>query len=538
MARSEHSVDPSNIVNDSAHSESTGPTAFQWSLARGKYYAGLESLLQLKEMLPQLSWTSARVDKWVCDAKGFWEHCKAQVDTAGVLAKDFRGVEYEFLQLLLEFPDEKVSSTRLEYNELISHACQYALKVFPLPLPADLVPLPPSHLVSATPLAPPSISGVSSSLQIVAPSRAPSYTPAIGPQPPKLTLLGPCPLLVGRILYWVPDILRISTDDKDEPPTLGVIDKGKGKEIVPGAEDDEDEFPSQAAPPAFMVIDEEDSDSPPPTNTAQRLCSPIVASGLSPFLSSLFKLLGAPSALKMKKGSKSKSKFTNLPPNESAAEGTAKVSRSSRKTSKALKIKPAVEVLQSEESIVLEGGGFGEEVPADYQAVDNDFGEFVEVDNTLWNKKVAPFVGEQYVQPCDQCHRKKTQCCKFLTNSVLCVRCHYAKLPCHINKVPVLNPLQHYHPQAYKTINAFESSMDTLSQHAKALEEIVLNYMAGLDAMAQLQGLHTQIGHLCECLVSDSRVEEIAEDDDEGYAAGKVAEGEAGPSKKRKRSCK
>ncbi|KAK0482169.1 hypothetical protein IW261DRAFT_1417783 [Armillaria novae-zelandiae] len=103
---------------------------------------------------------------------------------------------------------------------------------------------------------------------------------------------------------------------------------------------------------------------------------------------------------------------------------------------------------------------------------------------------------------------------------------------------PALNPLHHYRPKEYTSLNAFEGTVDTLSQHATALEDLVLNYMAGLDAMSQLQGLRTQIGHLRECLGSDSRVEEIAEDDDEGYAAGKVAEGKAGPSKKRKRSRK
>ncbi|KAK0462748.1 hypothetical protein IW261DRAFT_1576247 [Armillaria novae-zelandiae] len=40
------------------------PTAFQKSLACSKYYAGLESLSHLQNTPPQLSWTSARVDKW------------------------------------------------------------------------------------------------------------------------------------------------------------------------------------------------------------------------------------------------------------------------------------------------------------------------------------------------------------------------------------------------------------------------------------------------------------------------------------------
>ncbi|KAK0485622.1 hypothetical protein IW261DRAFT_1559053 [Armillaria novae-zelandiae] len=355
------------------------------------------------------------------------------------------------------------------------------------------------------------------------------------------------------------------TDDEDEPPTPGAIDKGKGKEIVPGTEDDEDEFPSQAVPPAFMVIDEEDSDSPPPTNTARRLCSPVVASGSAPITVSevrphlsihqadpnsvFFKLLGAPAAKKSKKGSLKKSKFDNPPPapNNSATEGTMKASRSSKKGSKGKETaevaKGGVVATQVHHprgssrirpplaAMGVQGGGFSEEVTADYKAIENglktigvlvvswDFGDFVEVDKALWNKKVAPFVGEQYVQPCDQCHHKKTQCCKFLTNSVLCVRCHYAKLPCHVNKVPVLNPLQHYRPQAYKSINAFDGAMDTLEQYADSLEDIVINYMAGIDT-----------------LMSDSnQAEEVVEEGDaEGYDADEVAEGEPGPSRKHK----
>ncbi|KAK0472340.1 hypothetical protein IW261DRAFT_1570930 [Armillaria novae-zelandiae] len=164
------------------------PTAFQKLLACGKYYAGLESLFCLQEVPPQPNWTSTQVDKWVINVKGFWEHCKAQVDMAGVSSKDFRGVEYKFLQLLLEFLDEKVIASSLEYNELQ----QYSLKVFPLPLPETLVPLPPSRSVLAAPLAPLSLSAILSILQVVAPSKVPSSISDIGPQPPKLTLLGPC----------------------------------------------------------------------------------------------------------------------------------------------------------------------------------------------------------------------------------------------------------------------------------------------------------------------------------------------------------
>lgn len=58
-------------------------------------------------------------------------------------------------------------------------------------------------------------------------------------------------------------------------------------------------------------------------------------------------------------------------------------------------------------SLGVSGGGFGERVPKDLQSVDDgiesigvlvveeDLGDFVQVDGRLWNKQVAPFVGER-----------------------------------------------------------------------------------------------------------------------------------------------
>ncbi|KAK0473865.1 hypothetical protein IW261DRAFT_1569228 [Armillaria novae-zelandiae] len=287
------------------------------------------------------------------------------------------------------------------------------------------------------------------------------------------------------------------------------------------------------------------------------------------FLSALFKLLGAPEPKKSKKGSQKKSKFDNPPPapNDSAAEETVKASRSSKKGSKGKEVTVAAkggvvttqvhhprgpsQIRPPLANMGVQGGGFREEVPSDCKAVKDslktigvlivlrDFGKFVEVDKALWNKKVAPFVGEQYMRPCDQCYQKKTQCCKFLTNSVLCVHCHYAKLPCQVDGVKVLNPLSHYQPKSYATLNVLEGTMDTLNQYADSVEDIVTNYMAGIDALSQLQGLCSQIGYVSDSLGANTQIEEIVDvDDDKGYAADEVAEGEVGPSRKRKRSRK
>ncbi|PBK78954.1 hypothetical protein ARMGADRAFT_1041150, partial [Armillaria gallica] len=107
------------------------------------------------------------------------------------------------------------------------------------------------------------------------------------------------------------------------------------------------------------------------------------------------------------------------------------------------------------------GGGFGEKVPSTAKAikdglksigvleVEEDFGTFVKVDGRYWNKEVAPFVGERYTEPCDHCKRLSMQCRKFLTNTVICMRCHYSKLPCKVNGVPALNPINHYRPKSY-----------------------------------------------------------------------------------------
>ncbi|PBK85139.1 hypothetical protein ARMGADRAFT_1087811 [Armillaria gallica] len=171
------------------------------------------------------------------------------------------------------------------------------------------------------------------------------------------------------------------------------------------------------------------------------------------------------------------------------------------------------------------GGGFSEKVPSTAKAikdglksigvleVEEDFGAFVKVDDRYWNKEVAPFVGERYTEPCDHCKRLSTQCRKFLTNTVICVRCHYSKLPCKVNGVPALNPINHYCPKSYQTLNAFEGALDTLAQHTDSIEDIVVNYMASINALTQLND---------------------GGEGDEDEAPDDVAEGVSGPSKKKK----
>ncbi len=128
-------------------------------------------------------------------------------------------------------------------------------------------------------------------------------------------------------------------------------------------------------------------------------------------------------------------------------------------------------------TLSVSGGGFGEKFPSSVKIVGNgvksigvlivnkDFSDFVEVDKSYWSKAVAPFMGKQvsfsivsllawwvfrqYATPCDHCQHLGTQCHKLLTHTVKCVCCHYSKLPCKVDGVAVLNPVDHYHPKGY-----------------------------------------------------------------------------------------
>ncbi|KAK0480950.1 hypothetical protein EDD18DRAFT_1113393 [Armillaria luteobubalina] len=245
MASSEQPAVPPQTDDTSSSTSISGPskpTAFQQSLARGKFYAGLDSLSSLQEAPPQPHWTSARVDKWVREAKKLWAHCSAQVEIAKISAKEFRGVEFEFLQLLVDFPDERIEGATVEYNDLIARARQYKIRVFPLPIPetpvVETTPTPqaplhstavppsptaasavsvrpkaasidttvtPSAGVTPTPTAiPPKVplTDRSASSQAPVPQKAPSDASAAGPPRPKLTLHGPRPAVTTQDLLF------------------------------------------------------------------------------------------------------------------------------------------------------------------------------------------------------------------------------------------------------------------------------------------------------------------------------------------------
>ncbi|PBK98333.1 hypothetical protein ARMGADRAFT_1075193 [Armillaria gallica] len=195
----------------------------------------------------------------------------------------------------------------------------------------------------------------------------------------------------------------------------------------------------------------------------------------------------------------------------------------------------------------VSGGGFGEKVPSTATAVknsiksigvlkvDNDFGEFVEIDESYWSKAVAPFVGERYTTACDHCRHLGTQCRKLLTHTVKCVHCHYSKLPCKVNGVVVLNPIEHYHPKGSDAVNTFEAAVNAIEANNTAIAMLTQQYLAGLNIMAHTDSICAQMFQLRGCLAPvDGEEEDNDGEGEEDEAPDDVAEGESGPSKKRK----
>ncbi|KAK0236999.1 hypothetical protein EDD85DRAFT_952993 [Armillaria nabsnona] len=401
----------------------------------------------------------------------------------------------------------------------------------------------------------------SSRLLIVDAATRSSVVP--GPSPAREGSVAPSPDFPGPL--FLP-----GTDDEDQPVQEDLAGAGLVDEGVAGTngEDDESSDPS-----------DEDGESPPPSNKARRLQKSrtefvfdVLTGDFDPYPTIFLprcsvvpptqgtKFVATKKSKKNAKGKDTKAE-TVIPrkwsrPDDDDAPTVAKPASKKLKSSahkvaddKVVRAMPAVRTRGPGPSklpavtLDVSGGEFGEKVPSSAKVIKNglksigileveeDFGDFVKVDGRYWNKEVAPFVGERYTAPCDHCKRLGTQCRKFLTNTVICVRCHYLKLPCKVNGVPALNPINHYRPKSYQTLNAFEGALDTLAQHADSIEDIIVNYMAGLNALAQLNGLWVQAGRLRECATFD---ESDADEDDDNEAPDDVAEGVAGPSKKRK----
>ncbi|KAK0183618.1 hypothetical protein F5146DRAFT_1149531 [Armillaria mellea] len=166
-------------------------------------------------------------------------------------------------------------------------------------------------------------------------------------------------------------------------------------------------------------------------------------------------------------------------------------------------------------SLGVSGGRFGELVLKDFHpvnhgmesigvlVVEEDLGDFVKVDGRLWNKQVAPFVGEQYLKPCDQCRSHKTQCRKLLG---------------HMSTIIVLKVPQ---------VNSFESTLNSLNQSNEAIASLTQTFLAGLHVLSHNENIHVQLAWLQDCIIPEGS----DEDEDNGRDTDdEVAEGEAGPS--------
>ncbi|PBK80349.1 hypothetical protein ARMGADRAFT_1092315 [Armillaria gallica] len=177
----------------------------------------------------------------------------------------------------------------------------------------------------------------------------------------------------------------------------------------------------------------------------------------------------------------------------------------------------------------VRGGGFGEKVLSTAKAVRNgiksigvlkvnqDFDDFVEIDKSYWSKAVMPFVGERYTTACDHFQ---------------CIRCHYSKLPCKVDGVAALNPVKHYRPRGYDTVNTFESALNAIEANNTTVSLITQQYLASLSVVAHTDSIRAQLFHLCGCLApvkDEEDGEDGKDDDDDGEAPEDVAEGVAGP---------
>ncbi len=132
------------------------------------------------------------------------------------------------------------------------------------------------------------------------------------------------------------------------------------------------------------------------------------------------------------------------------------------------------------------------------------------------------------------------------------MRCHYSKLPCKVNGVATLNPINHYRPRGYgnsfsplffcadfspfiDAVNSFEGALNAIEANNAAISEITQQYLAGLSVLAHTDNIHAQAFNLRGCLTPVEEEEEEADgEDEEDEAPSDVAEGESGPSKKRK----
>ncbi|PBK81677.1 hypothetical protein ARMGADRAFT_1091077 [Armillaria gallica] len=363
-----------------------------------------------------------------------------------------------------------------------------------------------------------------------APTRASSHAFAIDATARPNVIRGPNPnldsLQEGNVLVPSTDgkpLFLPGTDDEEEQAQEDLVETGRVDEEVAGTDGEEGAQSSDEAT------------SPPPTNMARRLrqeprFSFIFNETTGDFIESHPTIFLPRPALPTSQSQVpcQSARSHTSPTNPTAAyfkavQSSKPDAKKKRKDAKSKgKISETVDKL-AVKKLKLKGhhvddvevvltlgvsrGGFGEKVLLAAKAikngiksigvlkVDQDFGEFMEVDQSYWSKAVVPFVDE----------------------------------------VAVLNPVEHYRPKGSDTVNTFEATLNAIEANNAAITEITQQYLAGLSLFTHTDNIHAQASHLRGCLDSIEEGEDDNNDEsEEDEVPDDIAEGESSPSKKRK----
>ncbi len=84
-------------------------------------------------------------------------------------------------------------------------------------------------------------------------------------------------------------------------------------------------------------------------------------------------------------------------------------------------------------------------------------------------------------------------------------------------------------------VNTFEGALNTIETNNAAIAAITQQYLVGLSVSTHVESIRAQTFHLRGCLAPVEEEEDEADGEEEdSEAPDDVAEGESGPSKKRK----
>ncbi|KAG7447860.1 uncharacterized protein BT62DRAFT_930900 [Guyanagaster necrorhizus] len=549
--------------------EPTDPQELAVVQAREAYTVASAALEGLEEVSPNATWSSSRVDDWLINAADEWTIYNDNLLLAGVPLRKWYKLARSFLQAVAAIPIEKVDEARREYNILAREAAQYEFDVILMPMKHVVTPITApskspvlSRQVSVA-LPAPSTSKVAvpQPIPIIQKPVVRPSTMAPLPSSPIHAVTPTSPLHV-RGKGSLKTVVATSVVQRKPPSTFRTVNAASRPQVIPGPstipdEDDEEEDESDDEIKSIGNIEDDRAPSSFPTKIAGRLRIPTVM--VSPRRSTRphnpSPMKAIPQVLTSKKVKRS-TKEAPMPgpteigkgkakemgfrkhPHDEVEDGVGQASSSKKTKIQAdtavegdtIRVTKAVRARGPGPSKLLvnldvSNGGFGEVVPSSARPVDNgitsigvvkveaDFGEFVQVDNRYWHKEVAAFIGERYSKPCDQCKRRRTQCRKLLTYTVICARCHYAKRPCTIDGEVSLNPVDYYRPSGATSSNTFEGVIAAIEQNNNTIDSVIQQYLSGLSVLSYTDNVRAQLSCLRECL-SPGDGEDKGEDND------------------------